>query len=253
MDENYYDTHQQYKLRQWVRRVCLFIIASCGIVIEVMAIMLGVDAGCSINYTYIHIIRRNNNTNINFDNLKRSMCLEPYFINFPFHIPIIGYELIENSTDINPLYTLDKLRELPNIMIYFQDKYDIGDIKKNLWKKDIVISWDYNNIPELAQSLGCKNCNYWNENPTINMTDDSLFDVTWVLRIGTYNTKVLKRKGTIEFYTVSLNLENSILLVYAPVNDNMNCVMPNNNNMTTEEIMQNYNCKFVSNYNITKW
>lgn len=227
--------------------VCLampcYIIFLLGVVVcFALALICATDATNKPKYTYVSIIRQNNNTNI--DNIKRTVCLEAYFKKFPFNKPNIGYELVLNSTtNLDPLYTLDKFSQDLNTTLNFQDSYNNNNINHDFKNNIVVVAWDHNHIPELAQSLGCRQCKGWNNNPKMDIIDDSHFDVTWVLRKIKYKDLILNRGTKIEFYTVSQNLENSILRLKTPITENM----------STLEIVQNYECEFVSVYDIKKW
>lgn len=240
-EKGYHSNKKLYKIIQYFG-IILLSIGLLGFIVCLVLAMLSLNDVIqdSSKYTYISIIRQNNNTDL--INLKRTLCLAAYFKYFPFNIPNIGYELVLNSTNSNSLYTLDKVSEELNTTVHIRDSYN-SDKMKHDFSNNIVIAWDHNHIPELAQSLGCKQCNGWNNNPKLNIMDESLFDVTWVIRRRKYDDVILNRGITIDFYTIPQNFENSILRLWAPITDGM----------TTHEIVRNYECEYVLDYDIKKW
>lgn len=248
MEEKRYSSNQCCS-RKYSR---IWSLIGCFILIVVIATFFSISIELIIESllpptnTYVHIIRANNNTDINFNNLKRSVCMAPYFINYPFHMPVIGYELAMNSTP--NLYSLDKLRQIPNITIYSQDNYD-----KMRFNKDIVVVLDYKDIPEFAQRLGCRECIVWNIDPTKNITDDNLFDITWTIQIGRYETLFLHRTPKINFYTISQDFDYSNLILRTVISENMSVTIPDGRSMSVDEILRYYECDFVANYSVKKW
>lgn len=219
-----------------------------------MAILCG-SAGCVIltlfilgdvvntpNESYVYIIRKNNNTEPNLYNIDRTICMTSYFEDFPFPKPNIGYEHFETIPNDYEIYTLQKIQQTFDISVHFEYIVSNGGIKYDFnHNRIVIVAWDYRNIPELAQSLGCDKCKSWNINPISNITDPFLFDITWVIKYTEYEHGVfIKRDNKFEFFTVIQNLYDSI-------------IPPIPKSMSVSEIINTYNCKYMSNYNITKW
>lgn len=226
---------------------------TCDFIIKISPIFLGICLGVLIIFSieevsspsisYVYIIRQNNNTDFNFYGLNRTICLASYFKNFPFRLVDVGYEYI--SPDFGDTYTLQKIKQNIDITVHKLNDYNYGGIKYDFNNdRIIIIAWDYTDIPKLAQSLGCKNCISWNMTPLSNMTDDSLFDITWVLRLSECKRRwFIKCNTLLEFYTISQNLKESVISVQTISKDNAKM----------DEIIKSYDCDYNSGYNITKW
>lgn len=228
----------------------------CIIIIGITVIIVGASVIIGLififditnipTFSYVNIIRRNNGTEFDFYGMKRTICLSPYFSKFPMKVPDIGYEYVDDlSPNFDPLYTLQKIKQDLDITVHWQDSLTNGGIKYDFNNKRIVVvAWDYNNIPELAQSLGCEQCKSWSIDPTSNITDDSLFDITWVLRYGKYDKHgiFIKKHDVFEFYTILQNLQDSIVTLQSPLKEGMSMA----------EILNSYDCNYVSNYDIKK-
>lgn len=226
MQEHKYNLNRNNEECQCCCNIIITIICILGFIFSI--ILPSDKYGTPADYFYVYIIRSNNETNIN-----RTLCLGSYFINFPINHPQIGYEI----SDIpNNMYTLEKVKQMSNIQVHQQPNYDgiYNDFYNDFYSgKNVIVSVDYTEIPKLAKYLGCSNCLGWNSNPTINMTDDSMYNVTWVLRRGFYHRNIFPNSKTFEFYTVSQNLENPVIIL----------------NQTVE----NSSCDINSKYVITKW
>lgn len=255
-EKKYYDDR---KKKQFLIFVC--IVLSCLAVIFwlVFEVLLkNNDIYDPSQYVYVSIIRQNNNTDFNFFNLKRTVCFFAYFTYFPFGMPNIGYEVVSNITDsftmndmfkyvlnmsnINQLYTLDKISEYKKTTVYKLDNYDSTKIRDDFNNNNIVVAWDYNKIPELARTLGCRQCKGWSTNPKSDIMDDSLFDMTLVIRKKKYDNIMLNMGMTVEFYTIKQNFEN--------VNFQGRDLREG---MTPSEVVKHYYCSNMHSYEITKW
>lgn len=203
---------------EFIRLLCILSIF-IGFVI---GFLLVIDYMNNPTYSYAYFIRHSTN-------IIRINCLTSYFKKFPFPKPNIGYEYIENPVPPS-IYTLSEIEKELNIQIYFKSEFDIGNIIYDFNNDKVaVIAWDHTNIPKLATLLGCEKCESWNINPISNITDDSLYDITWVLRHIKYKKSgiITDKNNMLEFYSVSQNLEDSII----------------SNNI----------CEYISDYMITKW
>lgn len=214
-----------------------------GICIVLFLMIL--DLSSTRDYSYVYIIRRNNNTDFDFYGTKRTICLATYFREFPMRIPDIGYEYVDNlSPGYEQLYTLQKLKLELDITVHLLDSFNYDGIKYDVHaNRMVIIAWDYNNIPLLAKSLGCKNCNSWNSNSASNITDNSLFDITWVLRFGKCGKPIFKKcSNTFDFYSISQNLKGSVISMNSPPPDHA----------SSDEIINNYDCNYNNGYDIKK-
>lgn len=221
---------------------CKYIIYAIGIFF-ILCFIVGFVVGMGFRpttYTYVYIIRINNSTDFDFYDFNRALCLESYFKNFPFSLVDIGYEYVGNiSSKSEQTYTLYETKKSLGITVHKMNSQNYGGIKYDVNNNRIVVvAWDHFNIPKLAQYLGCKNCNSWNIDPTSNITDDSLFDMTLVLRFGNCG-QTLAKCDPFEVYTISQNLTNSVIKFYSHSKDN--------------KTTQYYDCYYNGGYNITKW
>lgn len=204
-------------------------------------------------YEYLSIIRKSTN-DYDLHGLTRNICLVDYFKKFPYGYPDIGYEYVKDlsmdPTYTSPIYTLELIRDksfIPgigdhHITIHYQNKID--GIKYDFENgRNVLVAWDYEKIPELAKLLGCKNCESWNINPISNITDESLFDVVWVIK-REHHTPMFG--STIEYtklITISLDLNDSDIRFTSPITENM----------SLREKLNNYECNSNSKYITKNW
>lgn len=188
-----------------------------------------------IEYDYLYIIRTSTD---NFDGIKRNVCLVNYFKNFPYGNPNIGYEYIGNvSMETSPIYTLELMNYVNNIPIHWKNDYDITEIKQDFDNnfdngKKILIAWNYDGIPKLMKLLGCKKCN---------ITDNSQFDIVWILGIGRHIWRQVYED--VKLITVSLDLNESVVTIKMPITENM----------SMRDKLRNFECISNSKYIVKEW
>lgn len=195
----------------------------------------------NVNHTeikYLYIIRhcekvRDRNTGLSLEGTAHSLCLVNYFKNFPLGKPNIIYAQTSKTyrsiaTGI-PIYT-----DFCNKMYSFwgNDNYIENRILSSLYEFDIVLLIaEHNFIPNIARKLGCDVCESWNNNPLAKHVDNSLFNVTWIMKF------IQNKDKSITFSEIYVNDHNYIV----PIKETpKNMIQKVENNEDNTACIKNY-------------
>ena len=126
--------------------------------------------------------------------LAHSVCLVPYFKNFPLGIPQIAFA--ERSKEERAFQSLMPTSLLLNIRLKarwdksqihkFIDKIHLAATKKNSKYSIFLVAYEHHFLPYIAQKLGCTKCKSWNTNPLSNHTSGLIYNMTWVFSLTNF-------------------------------------------------------------------
>jgi hypothetical protein len=143
-------------------------------------------------YNYVYFIRHGEKTTdkdfgLSPIGFSHAHCLsKDYFKNFPHGAP--RYAIAKMSNTERPIETATIIANKLGIQstdlsarLKIKGTADLI-LDKLAEHHRVLVVWENNAIPKLAQALGCKNCKSWNWDPTSKKHDAHLFNSTWVLR-----------------------------------------------------------------------
>jgi hypothetical protein len=159
-------------------------------------------------YNYVYMIRHGEKVSdadfglsqIGLDHLH---CLaDHYFESFPMGAP--KYAITKISTTDRPAISATIIANRLNIPILSLPSQKVSKIASSILDKlnefhRVLVVWENNEIPTIAQALGCKQCRSWNYDPISKIHDAQLFNSTWVLRFPVMPAYDLKSMDKLNF------------------------------------------------------